>query len=127
MSPSIYSFKKLFSVSLKLLPNFFVNFKIFYQFLFQCYPGFSNLHFCKIYLKFSKNYRKIFSPKTLEYCFCTPLYLYSFFKVSSQLILIRNCTTMSAKPLRENLKFPQNFITIFNNLNNCFQNVSVIF
>ncbi len=42
--------------------------------------------------------------------FCTPMFLPRFFKISSQFIIIRSYTIMSAKPLRENWKFSQNFI-----------------
>ncbi len=119
-------FKKLFSISSKLLFNFFEDFQIFlkiFKFFLKCYPGFSNfLHFCKISLKFLKTITKFFRiPKFHQEFrninFCTPMYLRSFFKISFHLIIIQSCTLMSAKLLQEKCwKFSRNFIKIFSTI-----------
>ncbi len=49
-------FKKLFPISSKLLSNFFEDFQICFQFLFKCYPGYSNVY---ISVKFLSGFPKI--------------------------------------------------------------------
>ncbi len=119
----------MFPISSKQLPNFFEDFQIFFQFFSKCYPSFYNFHFCKILPSFLKTVAKFFIfqnftrnfgiPTSVVQCF------YSFFKISSQLI-IRSYTTSLRNPFKKTGSFPEISLKFFNNLANWFQNVSTV-
>ncbi len=54
--------------------------------------------------------------------FCTPMFLHAFFKISSQMIIIRSYAIRSAKPLRENCSFL--FSKLINKIDLFFVNYS---
>ncbi len=82
-----------FKIIFYFLETFHIFFKIYFQFFSKCCPDFLTLlYFSKISPWFSENYCKIFpyskiSPKTLgvRINLCTPVFLYSFSKIFSQL------------------------------------------
>ncbi len=104
-------FEKLFPISSKLYPNFFEDFKKIFQF-FPNYLGFltSSLKFLLNFLKTITFFRILkFYQKLQNSNFCTPTFPRSFFRISSQLIIIWSYTIMSAKPLQKTRKFSRHF------------------
>ncbi len=121
----------------KTLSNFFEDFRIFFQFFSECYPGFFNFYISAKFLQSSlKTMAKFFRiPKfyrKLRYTnFSVPTFLHSFFKIFSQLIIIRSYTIMSAKYFQKKWKFSQNFIKIFQRphqlISKCLRNFLKVF
>ncbi len=97
----------MFPVSSKLLPNFSDNFQISFQF----FPSIA-----RVFLKALQNTN-----------FLTPMFLHSFFKISSQLVIIRNYSIILTKHFRKTGSFLKISLKFLNKLINLFQNVSVIF
>ncbi len=54
-----------------------------------------------------------FHQKFQDINFCTPMFLCNFYKISSQMIIIRSYTIMSTRPPLRKLKVFWNFIKIF--------------
>ncbi len=90
---------------------------IYFSVFSECYPGFSDFYiFAKFLPSFLKTITKLFCiPKFRQKLQNTnfAIFIYSTFKISSQLIIIRSYTLMSAKSIQETQKFSQNFLKIF--------------
>ncbi len=111
--------RHIFLISLKIIKHCFSSFYISSKFL----PS-----FLKIIAKFFCIPK--FHQKHRSANFCIPMFLHSFFKLSSQLIKVWSYTIMSANTI-QNWKFSQNFSKTFRQpyelFSKCFSNFLKMF
>ncbi len=88
-------FKKFFPISSKLLPDFFENFQIFFQFFSKCNPGFSNFY---IFAKFGGEAPTLRSTFEISFFWRTScardffkINSFIFFRISSRILISRWC------------------------------------